>query len=186
MSGRAPAEQGGFTYLGLLTFIVVLGILLTVVSRVWSFSAQRDKEAELLWIGDQYRQAIAAYYSFGAAYPLTLDDLLVDNRSPVARHHLRQLYRDPMTNENDWTLVKDPTGVGIMGVASSSKLKPIKQRNFPDVELGFADKDCYCDWKFIYYPANVGFHRYSAPGQGQFTAPAPAPTIVLPVTPTTH
>ena len=153
--------------------IVILGILLTTAARLWSFSEQRDKEAELLYIGDQYRLAIANYYAAGRRYPPSLQDLLQDSRSPTARHYLRQLYRDPMTGEADWDLILDPASNGIMGVASKSKLAPIKRRNFPDIDVGFADTECYCNWKFIYVPRNNFYRRYSAPGQGQ-NAPAPA------------
>lgn len=178
MSARRALRQSGFTYLGLLAFIVILGILLTVVSRVWSFSEQRDKEQQLLWVGDQFRNAIGAYFVNGSQYPLTLQDLLQDDRSPVAHHYLRQLYRDPLTGEADWQLIMSPTGVGIMGVASSSKLTPIKQANFSDAEVGFAKKDCYCDWKFVYAQYNDLYHRYSVPGQSQYL---PAP--IAPVSP---
>ena len=180
MRARLGQRQRGFTYIGLLVAVVVLGILLTVVSRVWSFSEQRDKEQELLYIGDQYRLAIGAYFANGSAYPLTLEDLLLDKRTPVPRRYLRRLYRDPITNSSEWTLLKDPTGVGIMGVASSSKLAPIKRRNFADIEVGFANRECYCDWKFIYSPQPFGYHRYTVPGQGQY---GPPPTIAVPVLP---
>jgi type II secretory pathway pseudopilin PulG len=177
-------QQTGFTYLGLLAAIVILGLLLSVAGHVWSFSLQREKEQQLLYIGDQYRKAIGSYYSLGSAYPLTLQDLLSDQRTPVPRHHLRQLYRDPLTNDTDWILVKDPTGVGIMGVASRSALTPIKRLRFADIEVGFANKDCYCDWKFIYSPPNFFDHRYGVPGQGQFgLGPNPSPTVTVPVNP---
>jgi type II secretory pathway pseudopilin PulG len=176
MRARERLRQSGFTYLGLMAAIVILGILLTMASRVWSFSEQRDKEAQLLWVGDQFRLAIAHYYTFDHHYPLTLQVLLLDDSSPVPLHHLRQLYRDPITGEADWTLIMDPNGAGILGVASKSKLAPIKRKGFADIEAGFAEKDCYCDWKFIYVPRIDPYHRYTAPGQGQFMLPAlPAP-----------
>jgi len=176
---RARQLESGFTYLGLMAAIVVMGILLTMASRVWTFSGQRDKEAQLLWAGDQYRLAIMRYFTFDHHYPLTLQDLLQDDSSPVARHYLRRLYRDPISGDADWTLLMDPTGVGIMGVASKSRLAPIKRRGFADEEVGFADRDCYCDWKFVYVPLGDPYHRYTAPGQGQY-APAPAAPVGTP------
>jgi type II secretory pathway pseudopilin PulG len=177
MNSRRRA--GGFTYLGLMAAIVILGILLTMAGRVWSFSEQRDKEAQLLWAGDQYRLAIGRYYTFVHRYPLSLQNLLLDDTSPVARRFLRQLYRDPITGEANWDLILDPNGGGIMGVASKSNLVPIKHRNFPDIDVGFADRDCYCDWKFVYIPVNRFYHRYTAPGQGQYS-PAPGAPVLAP------
>jgi type II secretory pathway pseudopilin PulG len=166
---RTSHPQSGFTYLGLLAAVAILGILLTVASRVWSFSEQRDKEAQLLYIGGQFRMAIARYYAFGHQYPLALQDLLTDNRTPVPRHYLRQLYRDPFTGDTDWTLIISPTNIGIMGVASKSKLVPIKRKGFAEIETDFTNKDCYCDWKFVYLsPAfRRGYSRLDVPGQGQ-------------------
>jgi type II secretory pathway pseudopilin PulG len=181
MRTPAPRRQSGFTYLGLMAAVVILGILLTVASRVWSFSEQRDKEVQLLWVGDQYRLAIGRYFTFVRHYPLTLQNLLLDDTSPVPRRFLRQLYSDPITGEADWTLILDPSTNGIMGVASKSKLTPIKRRRFPDIDVGFADTECYCDWKFIYVPRF--YRRDAAPGQGQGQgqyAPAPVAPALTP------
>ena len=49
----APA---GFTYIGLLFAVAILGITLGAVGVVWSTQIRRDKEAELLFVGDQIRQ----------------------------------------------------------------------------------------------------------------------------------
>ncbi len=96
---RAPStRQAGFTYLGLLAAVVLMGLLLTMAARVWSLTEQREREEQLLFAGDSIRFAIAAYYAHGHRYPNTLQDLLVDNRSPVPVHYLRRLYIDPMTN----------------------------------------------------------------------------------------
>lgn len=181
LRAAARERQSGFTYLGLIAAVAIMGILLTMASRVWIFSAQRDKEDELIWAGDQYRMAISRYYAFGHQFPLSLQDLLVDKRTPVPRHYLRQLYRDPFTRDSDWTLIKDPTGVGIMGVASQSKLKPIKRKGFASIELGFEDQDCYCDWKFVYVPRRAGWMAAPLPGTG----PAPTGPGITPLPPGT-
>ncbi|MBV8403130.1 MAG: type II secretion system protein, partial [Gammaproteobacteria bacterium] len=102
---RAGRRESGFTYLGLMAAIVILGILLSMAGRVWSFSEQRDKEAQLLWVGHAYRDAIASYYVHGGQFPQSLEQLLQDDRSPVPLRHLRQLYPDPMTGAADWTLI---------------------------------------------------------------------------------
>jgi type II secretory pathway pseudopilin PulG len=176
--------QSGFTFLGLLAVIMIMGLFLTIAARVWSVSEQRDKEAQLLYVGDQFRNAIGAYFAFGSQYPLTLQQLVLDDRSPVPRRYLRQIYLDPMTGDTDWNLIKDPSGVGIMGVASKSKLVPIKRRHFADIEFGFANKDCYCDWQFLYSPSQGdGWHRYSVPGQSigpALPAPAAPPVFTTP------
>jgi type II secretory pathway pseudopilin PulG len=194
MHPRVRQRQSGFTYIGLLAAIVVMGMLLTMASHVWSFSEQRDKEVQLLYVGGQYRMAIASYFAFGHRYPPALQDLLADNRFPVPKRHLRQLYRDPMTNDADWVLIADPTGVGIMGVASKSKLTPIKRKGFAAIEFGFEDSDCYCDWKFVYVPRRGAYPYQGDPFGGlpplgpaggsappaPGATPSPAPGVPLP------
>src|SRR3982074_2070613 len=60
-----PADAAGFTYIGLLIAVVVLGIALSAVGTVWRTQAQREREQELLFIGHEFQRAIAAYYRAG-------------------------------------------------------------------------------------------------------------------------
>ena len=143
------ARQTGFTYLCLLFAIAVLGITLASVGVMWSTQIRREKEAELLWIGDQYRMAIGQYYATGGQYPVQLADLLEDKRFPQTRRYLRKLFADPMSGQVDWELIA-AAGTGIMGIASSSQGKPIKVAGFAMRDASFKDAGCYCDWKFVY------------------------------------
>jgi type II secretory pathway pseudopilin PulG len=153
--------QAGFTYIGLLVAVVILGLALTAASNVWTITAQREREMQLLFAGDAIRMAIAGYFADGHQYPLSLQDLLADDRSPVPKRFLRRLYVDPMTGSANWTLIYAADGVGIMGVASSSKLTPIKRAGFSSVDAMFENSDCYCSWQFVYAPRRL--HMQSAP-----------------------
>lgn len=146
-----PGGQKGFTYIGLLVAVVIIGLMLTIVSRVWSTTEQHERETQLLFIGHAYRMAISSYVSLGHHYPATLQDLLTDERFPLPKRHLRQLYADPLTGKADWTLVMTPSGQGIMGVASSSQRAPLKRDGFETIDETFKNADCYCSWKFVYY-----------------------------------
>ena len=147
------SRQSGFTYIGLLFAIVILGITLSTVGVVWSTQIRRDREAELLYAGDQIRAAIGHYRASGGQYPQALTDLLKDERTPAVRRFLRRVYPDPMTNSSDWQLIMAPEG-GILGVASKSQDKPIKVAGFAPIDSAFENAECYCDWKFIYSPRN--------------------------------
>ena len=144
--------QSGFTYIGILFAVVIMGLLLTVAARVWIVTEQRERETQLLFVGDEFRRAIAAYYVSGHQYPLSLQLLLADDRSPVPKRYLRRMYADPMTGAADWTLIYATDGVGIMGVASQSKLTPLKRAGFTLADAAFQDTDCYCSWRFSYAP----------------------------------
>jgi len=152
MSG---GRQGGFTYLALLFAISIIGITLATVGVVWSTQIRREKEADLLFAGDQIRAAIGRYYTEAPAgahsYPTTLEELLEDSRWPQVHRQLRRLYFDPMTASADWQLIPAPEG-GIMGVATRAADKPIKQLNFGVADAAFENAERYSDWQFVYRP----------------------------------
>ncbi len=149
--GRSRGDRG-FTYLGLLVLVAVIGIMLAAAGEVASTAAQRDREAQLLWVGHEYRAAIGRYWAHRRTYPQTLEELLgAAPDAPVQFRYIRRLYRDPMTNAVDWVLVPAPSG-GIMGVASSSKRAPLKTGHFDDADQGFADASAYTDWHFTFLP----------------------------------
>ena len=154
--------QRGFTYLGLLFAIAILGITLATVGVVWSTQIRRDKEVELLFAGHQIRAAIGRYLAGGGGYPQELADLVEDKRSPVPRRFLRRIYLDPMTRSADWQLILAPEG-GIIGVASRSQDKPIKVAGFRDIDAAFEKADCYCNWQFIYSARSTRRHRAVQP-----------------------
>ena len=145
---RARRGAAGFTYIGLLALILLIGVLLSAAGEVASTAAQRERETQLLWVGHEYRAAIGRYWSSRRSYPQTLQELLgAAPDAPVPIRYLRQLYPDPMTNAVDWVLLPAPNG-GIMGVASSSKRAPLKTGNFDEVDRDFADAKAYSDWQF--------------------------------------
>ncbi len=143
-------REGGFTYVGLLVAIAVMGLLLTVAARVWGTTEQREREVQLLFIGHSYRSAIGSYVAHMGHYPLSLGDLLGTSDTAVPQRFLRQLYADPMSGTTDWRLIMTPDGGGIMGVASSSAGTPLKHANFDPVDAPFADAVTYGDWQFVY------------------------------------
>jgi type II secretory pathway pseudopilin PulG len=151
-------RTGGFTYIGLLIAVALMGLGLAAYGELYSHAAQREKEAELLFIGGQFRDAIGSYYNKSPgtkAYPKKIDDLLEDNRFPMPQHHLRRLYRDPMTETTEWGLVEAPGG-GFMGVYSRSEETPVKTGNFAAAEERFEDAEHYTKWIFAYSPSGSG------------------------------
>jgi type II secretory pathway pseudopilin PulG len=161
MQRRALASQlrrrsRGFTYLGILFAVVILGFALATAGTLWTVSARRDREALLLWTGSQYQRAIASYYLKGPGglhqYPQSLEALLEDSRGPVLLRHLRRRYPDPMAGGADWSLNRLADG-SIIGVSSTSDARPIKQAGFRPEHSAFEGAACYCGWAFVYLPA---------------------------------
>jgi len=149
--------QRGFTYLGMLLIVALMGTGLVAFGELYSHAALREKERELLFVGEQFRDAIASYYnkSPGAkVYPKKLEDLLEDNRFPMPQRHLRRVYRDPMTGAKEWGLVEAPGG-GFMGVHSLSEETPIKSGNFSAKRQDFEGAEHYTKWMFTYSPSGL-------------------------------
>jgi type II secretory pathway pseudopilin PulG len=170
----------GFTYLGLLFFVAILGFALASVAFVWHTYSKREKEAELLFIGDEFRRAIESYRtsSPGAPqYPASLDELLLDPRFPVVKRHLRRVYPDPLTGETEWGLVKQPDD-RIVGVHSLSEQVPKKTHGFPPEYAQFAKAASYQDWKFIDTPTVEAPPGKGATPTGTVTGPAVPPNTV--------
>jgi len=107
-------RQSGFTYLGVLLAIALLGVGLLAASEVWVSAADRQKNEELQWIGSQFTLAIGSFYEASPGttkrYPVSLDELLNDRRHATVRRHLRMLYLNPFTGKADWELVKAADG----------------------------------------------------------------------------
>ena len=162
---RLPMHAGtgmsGFTYIGLLVFVAVLGIGLGATGLVFHHQAQREKEKQLLFAGDQLRRAIQAYYENSPGvkrFPRALVDLLRDDRHVVLQRYLRRIYVDPMTGSTDWVPIIADDG-GIMGVHSSYAGVPIKNAAFPPGYDEFRDKNNYTEWKFAYVPDATGISQ---------------------------
>lgn len=152
-SAFRPSSRG-FTYIALLAAIVIIGISLSAAGKYWQNVLMREKEEELLFRGNQYRQAIERYYFAKApnAFPQNIEALLKDDRFPTAKRHLRQQYKDPITGE-DFEVIRDMTkGNRIVGVHSKSDRTPLKQGGFDDPYGTFDGKQSYAEWKFLFTP----------------------------------
>lgn len=150
-----PGHQRGFTYLALLFAVAVMGVSLAAAGAIWSVERQREREKDLLFIGQQFRSAIRGYYEQSPGmvkrYPMALEDLVKDNRYLGVKRHLRRIYRDPMTGEPTWGLVMAAEG-GIMGVYSLSSEKTIKRSGFSLSDQPLEGKEWYAEWLFVYRP----------------------------------
>jgi type II secretory pathway pseudopilin PulG len=148
----SSSRQAGYAYLGLLAFIALLGLALSAAAVVWSTATQREREEDLLFVGQEFRTAIARYRERNQAradrLPRELADLLKDDTQVPTQRYLRKLYVDPMTGKRDWKLVRAPSG-GILGVYSSSNKAPLRKVRFPAGLADFAEASKYSDWRFI-------------------------------------
>jgi type II secretory pathway pseudopilin PulG len=146
-------RERGFTYIATLIALALFGIGLAALGQSWSAASQRDKEEELIYIGKAYVRAIGSYYTRSPGsvkkYPATLSDLLEDTRFAGTERHLRRIYRDPLTNAEQWGVVRAPDG-GIMGVYSLSEKVPLRRQPLHLANAAVVSGPRYMDWQFIF------------------------------------
>lgn len=185
-------KSGGFVYIGLLIGLAIIGISLGAVSEVWTQSRQREREQELLFAGNQIRQAITLFYlaspPANRRFPLQLDELLEDVRTPdKPGRYLRKIYHDPITNSEKWGEVRLPGGQ-LVGVYSQSDAAPIKSAGFALRDNDFIDKTRYSEWVFrsplpAANPSLAPGAGYTAPGTGGQSPRPTSPKGVQPQSP---
>jgi type II secretory pathway pseudopilin PulG len=168
----------------LLVAMGVMAIMMTVAMPVWKQMAQREKEQELIFRGQQYARAIGFFErKYANTPPPTLDAL-------IQEHFLRKKYKDPITNADFVPIAAVPTAQagppqggrgpiapgqsittvlnqplapagsgGIIGVTSASKAASIRIYN---------GASHYNDWRFVYAPptATPGVVGGAAGGRG--------------------
>jgi hypothetical protein len=141
-------RQAGYAYLMLLFLLALLTLAALAVAQVEYTAGVRSDEAELLRIGGEFRRALGAYRDAVQphVYPARLEDLLVDRRGGIERHHLRKLYFDPVTRSQEWGLVLE--GRGIVGVHSLSERAPLKIGGFAPDDAQLAGAEHYSQWIF--------------------------------------
>lgn len=154
----AAHRQAGFSYVLVMFAVALLTLSAVHLLDVSSTNEQRAREADLLYVGNAYRDAIGLFYENTPGtfkrYPEKLSDLLQDPRTTTLQRPLRKLYRDPITSDAEWGLVLG-SDERITGVYSLSHKEPIKTGGFAKVLGSFAGAKEYRDWQFIYVPEAV-------------------------------
>jgi len=126
----------------LLISMSIMAIMMTAVLPTWKQLSRREREAELVFRGEQYARAIQLFQA--KAGPGTLPptiDLLVEQR------FLRKKFKDPITNDDFVPLVQiaaaaAPGGApgaqqpGRQGGAAQTPAAPAGQRGTPGAPAG--------------------------------------------------
>ena len=171
---RLLPRDTGLVLFGVLLLLALASLTALVGAEVWATAVKREREAQLLFAGEQYRRAIESYWRASPveakALPTSFDVLLQDDRFPMPVRHLRRLYPDPIDAKSGWGLVK--AGNGILGVYSRSEEIPLKHSGFPPHLVAFEGASSYKQWRFVFQlPRQPG-----APGpRTPITGPGQAP-----------
>lgn len=175
-------RQAGFTYLGLIIFVFILGMVGAATLKIGSLLQRAHAEQELLEIGAQFSAALDSYARATPRgqppQPLSLQELLRDTRFPSPRRHLRRIFVDPVSGKAEWGLVRAGQGGRILGVHSLSQAAPLKLANFDKRFSGFENRERISDWKFM--ADLLGAAAPLAPGAAPQPGTAPQPVITPP------
>ena len=133
---RHERGQRGFAMAALLVVLAVMSLMLSMALPVWHHAARREREAELIFRGEQYARAIVLYQRQTAgAYPPDIETL-------VEGRFLRRAYRDPMTADGEFRLVLQSelsriSGSGASGgVAGDPSGEAGRERRPPNDDAG--------------------------------------------------
>jgi type II secretory pathway pseudopilin PulG len=180
-SSSLRSSQGGFTYLGLIILVTVIGMVGAATLKIGALMQRAQAEEELLDIGASFSAALQSYAAATPQgqplQPPSLQELLKDPRSPALRRHLRKIFVDPATGSTEWGIVyrADKGSGGVVAVYSLSQARPLKIGNFDARFVGFEDKQHLSDWKFT-----AGAIAPVLPGAPVTRAPPIVPTGLAP------
>ncbi len=148
----------------LVVIITVMSIVVAAALPYWSQMIKRDREAELIFRGLQYAEAIRVFQQRFQRLPTSLDELIEINPRSI-----RRLWPDPMTDDGKWTPIfaRSNQGGGTQGrpVAGGTapgedaaqddgrqrKVGPIIGVRSRSKESGvrtFLGSSSYADWQF--------------------------------------
>ena len=169
---RRLADGRGYAMAALLVMLGVMGILSSMLLPVWNQAAKREREAELIFRGEQYARAVELYQRryVGANPP--------DFETMVEQRFLRKMYTDPMTEDGEFQVVYFSQMAEVQGEPSATdrpgestidatggarRLEPIR---FGDGQEGgvvgvvsrsdeeslrlYSDREKYDEWAFVY------------------------------------
>ena len=171
-------RAGGFTYLGLIILVTVIGMVGAASLKIGSLMQRAAAEEELLFIGAAFSDALRSYAAATPPgqpqQPPTLQELLKDPRFPGTRRHLRKMFVDPITGKAEWGVMYIGDKQGVLGVYSLSNAAPLKVGNFDARFLNMENKTRLSDWKFTLSTLTMAPQEpMIAPAQNPPGQPAP-------------
>ena len=96
-------KQAGYALLFVVFMVATIIIAAAAVSPNLLTEGRREKEADMVWRGEQYERAIGLYYKKFGKYPTKVEDL---TRQTNGVRFLRQAYTDPMNKDDgSWRFI---------------------------------------------------------------------------------
>ncbi len=157
--------RAGYTLVALIVVVAVMNVLVAAALPFWSQVMKRDREAELIFRGLQYAEAIRVFQLRFGRYPNTLDELIEVNPRSI-----RRLWKDPMTDDGSWELIRAAAtpqqrqrrrgdrgaelggatapGGGQGGPPVTGPIIGVKSKSTDEASRSFFGGNSYADWQF--------------------------------------
>ena len=100
MNRRHRDAPRGYSLVALLVVLTLMNVAVATVLPLVSQTMKRDREAELIFRGLQYAEAIRVFQIRFGRYPVRLEELLKTNPRCI-----RRLWKDPMTDDGEWAVI---------------------------------------------------------------------------------
>lgn len=107
---RKSISQAGFTLVMFVMIIAVMSIMMGAAVQSISFQMQREREAELIFRGEQYVEAIRLYKVRYGRNPMRLKEIWEADPKVI-----RKKWKDPITDSENWGIIfvgQEGRGVG--------------------------------------------------------------------------
>jgi len=170
-----PKSSRGVVLMGLVVLLALGGLAAVQFAESATTARQRERETQLLWVGQQFRQALESYYRATPGpvkhLPVALDELVRDTRFPNPVRHLRKVYPDPIQPEVPWGIVK--RGSQIIGVYSQADGTPLRRTSFAPGLESFEGATQYSAWRFMFVPRTAAAPATPVPGRAAVSSASP-------------
>ena len=123
----APSERG-VTLVAVLVMVAVSVVMMGKATTHWEGLLEREREAELIFRGEEYKKALETFQRQNRRLPTKLEELI-----KTKPRSIRRLYKDPFNPDGDWVII--PAGSKPKTAASSAeeKWKKLVQRTGPPI-----------------------------------------------------
>ncbi len=195
LATHSNARSHGYAMAALIVGIGILAMMLGVALPLWHTAVRREREAELVFRGEQYVQAIRLFQRrYAGTFPPNIDVL-------VQQRFLRRRYQDPITRGDFQPLYAEmgkvaasvrasgqapapatPTRGGVIGVVSTSTDRSLRM---------YKGRGHYNEWTFVAVDVTSQAGRIDGRGEqiqaargrrnaGRLMPPRPPPALVRP------
>lgn len=99
--------EEGYTLVALLALMTILLLLAAAAAPSIRQQAQREREKEAIFRGEQVADAIRLYYKKHHTLPTSMDDLLEGNPEGAKKRQIlrAEAARDPLSTSGEWSLI---------------------------------------------------------------------------------